>query len=59
MTIQLFNACLATGWLMLVVGLGLWSVPAALVVGGLVLMVVTLMLAFRAGVGRPPNESEG
>lgn len=61
MTIRLFNACLAAGWLMLVLGLALWSVPAGLVVGGAVLMAVTLLLAFRAGVGRPPrdNNEEG
>ena len=58
MNIYLFNACLLTGWLMLMLGVGLWSVPAALVVGGLVLMALTLMLAFRAGV-MPAKKREG
>lgn len=47
---NIFNASLLIGWLMIIVGVGLWSVPAALVVGGIILMWVTLMLVFRVGV---------
>jgi hypothetical protein len=47
---HLVNACLLLGWLMIVLGLSAWSIPAALVVGGSVLMGVTLLIAFRVGV---------
>lgn len=50
MTDIVFNSCLLTGWLMLVLGLGLLSIPLALVVGGTSLMGVTLLLARWAGV---------
>jgi len=57
MTKNVFNACLLIGWLMIIAGLALWLVPVALVVGGLLLMGVTLLLAFRAGVCTPaPKE---
>lgn len=58
MNLHLFNACLAVGWLMLVCGLGMWSVGLALTVGGAVLMAVTLLMAFRAGVAKP-DQTEG
>lgn len=47
---HLVNACLLLGWLMIVLGLSAWSIPAALLVGGAVLMSVTLAIAFRVGV---------
>lgn len=50
MNIHLFNACLLAGWLMLVLGVGLWSVPAALVVGGAALIALTVFIGLRAGV---------
>jgi hypothetical protein len=53
---QVFNAALLIGWAMVILGLGLWSVPAALVVGGALLMGVTLTLAFRAGVKPTPTK---
>jgi hypothetical protein len=56
MTLRIFNACLIAGWLLMVLGVSLVSIPAALVVGGLVLVGLTLLLAFRAGV--IPNRSE-
>ena len=58
MTKNMFNACLLAGWLMIVLGLALWSVAAALVVGGALLMAVTLLLAFRAGVCTPAKEED-
>ena len=45
-----FNICLLVGWLMVVIGIALVSIPAALVVGGVVLLFLTLKLAFWAGV---------
>lgn len=50
MNINHFNAALLIGWALLVAGVGLWSVPAALVVGGVVLLGLTILLAFRTGV---------
>lgn len=55
MNLKLFNACLLVAWLLIVTGLWLVSIPLALVAGGLVLLGVTLLLAFRAGV--VPNRS--
>lgn len=52
----IFNATLLLGWGMIVLGLGLVSVAAALVVGGGLLMGVTLTLAFRAGVRPKPTK---
>lgn len=57
MNIKFFNHLMLTAWLMIVIGVGLVSVPAALVVGGAVLLVVTLTIAFRVGVtGMPRKE---
>lgn len=50
MNSTIFNAALGAGWLLLVIGLALWSVPLALVVGGLVLLSLTILLARWAGV---------
>lgn len=51
MNALIFNTSLFVGWLLIVVGVGgLWSVPAALLVGGVILVVVTLLLARWAGV---------
>ncbi len=60
MNIHLFNVCLATGWLMLVQGMALLvSAGAALVVGGLTMIALTLLIAFKAGVGAPKPEERG
>ncbi len=58
MTKNVFNGCLLIGWLMIISGLALWSLAAALVVGGVLLMGVTLLLAFRAGVCTPKTEEK-
>lgn len=58
MTKNVFNACLLIGWLMIIGGLALLSPALALVVGGVLLMGVTLLLAFRAGVCTP-EQKEG
>lgn len=51
MNATIFNASLLLGWVLIVVGVGgLWSVPAALLVGGVILVVITLLLARWAGV---------
>jgi len=51
MTPLIFNASLAVGWFFVMVGVGLLhSVGAALLVGGVLLIVVTLLLAFKTGV---------
>jgi hypothetical protein len=59
MSIQYFNAALALGWLLIVSGLAMWSVPLALTVGGLLVLAITLLLAFRAGVVPPNRPGEG
>jgi cytochrome c-type biogenesis protein CcmH/NrfF len=47
----------AVGLLLLSVGVGLWSIPAALVVAGAVLLVVGLVAAARERAARPgPSE---
>lgn len=56
MTKNVFNACLLIGWLMIIGGLAIWSPAAALVVGGVLLMGITLLLAFRAGVCTPEKQ---
>lgn len=57
MNLKIFNACLIAGWLLIVLGLAQWSVPAALVIGGALLMGITLLLAFRTGVA--PDQTKG
>jgi hypothetical protein len=58
MTKNVFNSCLLIGWLMIIGGLSLWSLATALVVGGVLLMGITLLLAFRAGVCTPKTNEE-
>lgn len=51
MNSHIFNVSLALGWLLIVIGVsGLHSVWAGLLTGGLLLVAVTLLLAFRVGV---------
>lgn len=51
MNSHIFNASLAIGWLLIVIGVsGLHSVWAGLLTGGLMLVAVTLLLALRVGV---------
>lgn len=54
MNALIFNASLLIGWLLIVVGVGgLVSVFAALLVGGVLLIGITLLLARWAGVHAP------
>lgn len=54
MNSRIFNASLLIGWLLIVLGVaGLHSVPAALLVGGVLLVGITLLLARWAGVTAP------
>lgn len=51
MTAITFNAAMLVGLLLVMVGVGLeWSVPLALIVGGTLVLFITLLLAFKAGV---------
>lgn len=51
MNSTIFNASLLIGWVLIVLGVGgLFSVFAALLVGGVLLMAITLLLARWAGV---------
>lgn len=59
MNIQLFNAAMALALLMIMGGLAAWSVPLAFVVGGLIVLVVTLLLAWRVGVLGPTDKRKG
>lgn len=53
-----FNICLLLGWLLVLAGLTLWSVPVGLAAAGLLLMAVTLYLARWVGV-RAARPMEG
>jgi protein-S-isoprenylcysteine O-methyltransferase Ste14 len=58
MNALIFNTSLLIGWVLIVVGVGgLWSVPAALLAGGVILVVVTLLLARWAGVQAPTKRT--
>lgn len=58
MNALIFNASLFVGWLLVVLGVGgLWSVWAALLVGGAILVLVTLLLARWAGVQAPTKRN--
>lgn len=51
MNSHIFNTSLLIGWLLIVLGVGgLHSVAAGLLVGGVLLMAITLLLARWAGV---------
>lgn len=55
MNIHIFNTCLLIGWLLIFAGVAVqWGVPAGLVVAGVLLLLLTLLLARWAGV-RPSN----
>lgn len=59
MNSHIFNASLLIGWLLIVLGVGgLHSVAAALLVGGVLLMGITLLLARWAGVMAPPPKEK-
>lgn len=52
-----FNASLLLGWMLIVVGVsGLASIWAGLLAGGVLLVVVTLLLAKWAGVQASPKK---
>lgn len=51
MNSRIFNAALLLGWASIVIGMAmLYSIGAALVTGGILLLVITLLLARWAGV---------
>lgn len=51
MTPKIFNICLLLGWLLIVAGVvGLHSLALAGVVGGVLLLGLTVFLALRVGV---------
>jgi hypothetical protein len=59
MNSNIFNACLAIGWLLTVAGVtGLHSLAAGLLAGGLLLLVITILLARWAGVKAPTPKKE-
>jgi hypothetical protein len=54
MNSNIFNACLALGWLLTVAGVtGLHSIAAGLLAGGVLLLAITILLARWAGVKAP------
>lgn len=56
----IFNTCLALGWVLIVLGVSLLhSVAAALLVGGMLLVGVTLLLARWAGVLAKQSKDPG
>lgn len=59
MNSNIFNTCLALGWLLTVAGVaGLHSPAAGLLAGGLLLLVITILLARWAGVKAPAPKKE-
>lgn len=48
MTAHVYNASLAVGLLLIGFGLGLWSVPAALVTVGALVILLTIFATFLA-----------
>ncbi len=59
MTPKTFNVCLLLGWLLIVAGVsGLHSLSLAAVIGGVLLLCLTVFLALRVGVrpAAPPSE---
>jgi len=51
MNARIFNAALLIGWVNIVIGMAmLCSIGAALVTGGILLLIITLLLARWAGV---------
>ena len=59
MNSNIFNTCLAIGWLLTVIGVaGLFSISAGMLAGGLLLLVITILLARWAGVKAPTARKE-
>lgn len=53
MNAYLFNACLAVGWLLCLIGGCLVSVPYGLLLAGALLLVLTVMMARLGGIYVP------
>lgn len=58
MTVLAFNLSLLLGWVLVLAGGVILSPGWGLVGAGLLLIVQTLVIAFRAGVGRPRGDAE-
>lgn len=51
MNANIFNTCLAIGWMLTVAGVtGLHSLSAGLLAGGVLMLVITILLARWAGI---------
>ncbi len=50
MNVAVFNLLMVVGLGLVGTGVGLWSIPAALVTVGLLLLTLTLIVSGRAGV---------
>lgn len=60
MTARTFNASLLVGLLLVMVGVGWqWTPALALIVGGALVLSITLLLAFKAGVTAAPAAQKG
>lgn len=64
MNANIFNACLCLGWLLIVAGVsGLHSPWLGMLVGGVIVMGLTVFFALRVGVRAtpkpPPSGQEG
>lgn len=50
MNLMLFNIAVAIGWLMVLIGVCLFSIPVGLIVGGALLLALTFAGAWMAGI---------
>jgi hypothetical protein len=54
---QIFNVCVLIGWLMVVLGIALVSIPLALLFGGLLMLGCTFGMAWFFGVVKPKRRA--
>lgn len=62
MNVHIFNGCLLAGWVLIVAGVGLVHIPSAFIVGGALLVLLTMWVASKAGVQpnapKPPKAGD-
>lgn len=57
MNVIVFNVCLLIGWLLVLIGLCIWSIPFGMASAGALLLLLTILLARLGGLQAPGAHS--